>query len=139
MQEYQPATVFRLVTIINSVFYNAIQRTGKFKDTNPAFKAFTKSEFNNKRERWLTLEEIHLLLETVKKSDSKVKEGGEFFIRILLSTGVRVGSCLILCKKDFNIENRIVQLYDAKNKVFYTAYLNDKLLSIEYLPYVRWS
>ena len=133
LQEFQPATVFRFVTIINSIFYNAIQRTGKFRDPNPAFKAFTKSEFDNKRQRWLTLDEIHLLLDEVQKSDSNVKEGGGFFIRMSLSTGVRVGSCLILQKKHFNIEKRTVELYDAKNKEFYYAYLNEKLLSTEYL------
>jgi len=131
--EYQPATVFRFVTIINSIFYNAIQRTGKFKGTNPAFKAFTKSEFNNKRERWLTLDEIHLLLDEISKSDSKVKEAGEFYVRIILSTGIRSGSCLMLQKKHFNVEKRTVECYDGKNKEFYTAYLNEKLLSNEYL------
>jgi len=133
LKTLQPATVFHLCGIINSIFHNAIHRTGKFKGTNPAYKVFTKSEFNNKRERWLTLDEIHLLLETITTSDSKVKVAGEFFVRISLSTGVRIGSCLILQKKHFDIEKRTVELYDAKNKEFYGAYLNDKLLSNEYL------
>jgi len=131
--EYKPATVFRLVTIINSIYYNAIHRTGKFKGTNPAYKVFTKSEFNNKRERWLSLEEINLLLEEVSNSDSKVKVAGKFYILMILSTGVRSGSCLILQKKHFNLKDRTVELYDAKNKEFYTGYLNDKLLSDDYL------
>ena len=130
----QPATVYYLCGIINSIFHNAIYRTGKMAaKTNPAYKIFTKKEFNNKRERWLTLEEIHLLLHTIQKSDSKVKLSGEFFVRISLSTGVRIGSALILQKKHFNLEKRTVELYDAKNRQFYSAYLNDKLLSTDYL------
>ncbi|PHR54536.1 MAG: hypothetical protein COA44_12965 [Arcobacter sp.] len=131
--EYQPATVFRLVTIINSIYFNSIHRTGKFKGTNPAYKVFTKSEFNNKRERWLNLEEIHLLLEAVMDSTSKVKVGAEAFIKISLSCGVRSGSCLALTKNSFNLKERTVELYDGKNREFYTGYLNDKLLSDEYL------
>ena len=100
---------------------------------NPAYKVFTKSEFNNKRERWLILEEIHLLLGAIKTSDSKVKEAGEFYTRIILSTGIRSGSCLILQKKHFNIQKRTLQAYDAKNKEFYTSYLSDKLLKDDYL------
>lgn len=133
LKTLQPATVFYLCGIINSIFHNAIHRTGKFKGTNPAYKVFTKSEFNNRRERWLTLDEIHLLLKTIEESDSKVKVAGEFFVRISLSTGVRIGSCLILQKKHFDIEKRTVEVYDAKNKEFYGAYLNDKLLSDDYL------
>lgn len=129
-----PATVYHLCGIINSIFHNAIYRTGKMAGkTNPAYKIFTKSEFNNKRERWLNLDEINLLLKTISESDSKVKEGGEFFVRISLSTGIRVGSCLILQKKHFDIEKRTLEAYDAKNREFYTAYLNEKLLSTEYL------
>lgn len=100
---------------------------------NPAYKIFTKKEFNNNRERWLNLEEIHLLLETIQKSDSKVKVAGEFFVRISLSTGIRVGSCLILQKKHFNIENRNLECYDAKNREVYVSYLNEKLLTDDYL------
>ena len=134
LKTHQPQTVYHLCGIINSIFHNAIYRTGKMAGkTNPAYKVFTKSEFNNKRERWLTLDEIHLLSKTIQESDSKVKEGGDFFVRISLSTGVRIGSCLILKKKHFNIEKRTVELYDAKNREFYVAYLNDKLLSDEYL------
>ena len=33
--------------------------------------------------------------------------------------GVRLGSCLILKKKDFNIENCTVELYDAKQGVLH--------------------
>lgn len=129
-----PATVFHLCGIINSIFHNAIHRTGKMAGkTNPAYKIFTKKEFNNKRERWLNLEEIHLLLDAILKSDSKVKEAGEFYTRIILSTGIRSGSCLILQKKHFNVENRTLEAYDAKNREFYTTYLNEKLLSDEYL------
>ena len=134
LKNLQPQTVYHLCGIISSIFRNAIYRTGKMAGkTNPAYQVFTKKEFNNKRERWLALEEIHLLLDTIQKSDSKVKVGGEFFVRISLSTGVRMGSCLILQKKHFNIEKRTVELYDAKNKEFYCAYLNVKLLSDEYL------
>ena len=134
LKTLKPATVFHLCGIINSIFHNAIYRTGKMAGkTNPAYKIFTKSEFNNKRERWLNLDEINLLLKTIGESDSKVKEGGEFFVRISLSTGIRVGSCLILQKKHFNLEKRTLECYDAKNKELYTAYLNDKLLSDDYL------
>ena len=129
-----PATVFHLCGIINSIFHNAIYRTGKMSGkTNPAYKIFTKKEFNNKRERWLSLEEIHLLLDEIQKSDSGVKEAGEFYTRIILSTGIRSGSCLILQRKHFNLENRTLEAYDAKNREFYTTYLNDKLLTDEYL------
>ena len=89
--------------------------------TNPAYKIFTKKEFNNKRERWLSLEEIHLLLDEISKSDSGVKEAGEFFVRISSSTGIRVGSCLVLQRKHFNIENRTLLADDAKNREFYTT------------------
>lgn len=134
LKTLKPATVFHLCGIIGGIFHNAIHRTGKMAGkTNPAYKIFTKKEFNNKRERWLKLEECWSLLSEIQKSDSGVKEAGEFYVRIILSTGIRSGSCLILQRKHFNIENRTLQAYDAKNREFYTTYLNDKLLSNDYL------
>ena len=119
LKELQPATVFHLVSFINSIFHNAINRTGKFKGTNPAFKNFTKKEFDNKRERYLSIDEIDLLLKEIQSSTNSMKFHVEMFVRISLSTGARVNAVLGLIRSDINIQSREVRLYDAKNKEYY--------------------
>ncbi|MCX6077395.1 MAG: site-specific integrase [Campylobacterales bacterium] len=134
LKTLQPATVYHLCGIINSIFHNAIHRTGKMAGkVNPAYKIFTKSEFNNKRERWLTLEEIQLLLKTVQEIDHPMSFIVEAFIRLSLATGIRVTSCLTLQRKHINLETRELTCWDAKNKEFYKIYLNEKMLPDEFL------
>jgi len=133
LKELRPATVFHLINFINSIFNHAINRTGKYKGTNPAYKIFTKKEFNNNRERYLTLEEIDLLLNTIQNTNHEMKFYVEMFVRISLSTGARVNAILGLIRSDININTREINLYDAKNKEYYRGYLSSKMVNDEKL------
>lgn len=124
LKSYKPATVYWMVGYIGSIFFHAINRTGKFKGKNPAFGIFTKKEFNNERKRWLNQDEIQLLLDTVEKLDHPMKFYVEMFIRISLTCGARVNSVLSLIRSDINIETREIRLWDAKNKEYYIGYLS---------------
>ena len=128
LKTYKPATVYWFIGFIGSIFFHAINRTGKFKGINPAYGVFTKKEFNNKRKRWLNYKEIALLLDTIEQCNHPMKFYVEMFIRISLSTGARVNSVLDLLRSDINLDTREIRLYDAKNKEYYLGYLSSKMV-----------
>lgn len=136
LQTYKPATVYWMVGFIGSIYFHAINRTGKFKGLNPAYGIFNKKEFNNKRKRYLTHDEVNLLLIEIEKLTCSFQFYIEMFIRISLSTGARVNAVLSLVRSDINIDSREIRLYDAKNKEYYQGYLspvmvpNNKLLKL---------
>jgi integrase len=131
LETHAPATVAMLISFISSIYSHAIKQTKKFKGDNVAFGIERTIVVNNARERYLSLEEIHLLLDVLKSNKYKKKAeivwSLEYFVRFALSTGARASSILLIKRSNINELNRTVQIYDTKNKSWYTAYLSSKL------------
>jgi integrase len=117
-------TINALIQIIGAIYNIAIQKE-IFKGNNPVNKNVKRINVDNKRERYLTLEEINLLLNKVKHEEYLY-----IFVQLALQTGGRMGTILSITKKDIKIESNTVQLKDHKNNTTYLGFYNDELKSL---------
>jgi integrase len=135
LQTHAPATVANQVSFISSIFNFAIKHSKKHKGDNPAFGIESTIFVDNIRERYLTIEEIYELLEVLKENiyNNKlhISKLLIFFVKFALSTGARATSIINIKRKDVDISTKTVQIFDTKNKSWYTAYLSSKLFDEE--------
>ena len=131
LEIYVSATVANLVSFISSIFNFAKNNTKKFKGDNPALGVESTIFIDNARERYLTKDEIYLLLDTLKLNKYNNKPHIAIllviFVKIALSTGARASSIINIQKKDINFETKTIQIFDTKNKSWYTSYLSNKI------------
>ena len=118
-----PKTVNQYIQFIRAVYYYAIEER-LYIGANPA-KGIKEQKIDNRRERFLTKNEVKLLL-TIVKNDHQLY----LFTLISLSTGARSGSILSITKKDVEITNALLTLIDSKNKTTYTGFFNGELQDI---------
>jgi integrase len=114
-------TINALIQIIGAIYNVAIQKE-IFKGNNPVNKSVKRINVDNKRERYLTIEEINILLDEVKH-----EEYLHIFVQLALQTGGRMGTILSITKKDIKIESNSIQLKDHKNNSTYLGFFNDEL------------
>ena len=82
-------------------------------------------KIDNQRERFLSMDEITALLSNVKDDDTL-----NLFTRLSLSTGARLATVINIKKKDVDLGNHTVNLYDFKNATSYKGFLTDDLIPI---------
>lgn len=92
---------------------------------NDISKYIQKTQIDNERERYLTIEEIVKLYETVKDNEQLY-----LFCKLALTTGARLATILNISKKDINFTNQIITLKDFKNNSTYKSFLTDELIDI---------
>ena len=114
-------TVNALIQIIGAIYNVAIQKD-LFKGNNPVNKSIKRVNVDNKRERYLTLEEINILLIEVKNEEYLYT-----FVQLALQTGGRMGTILSITKKDIKLESNTIQLKDHKNNSTYLGFFNNDL------------
>lgn len=114
-------TINALIQIIGAIYNIAIQKE-IFKGNNPVNKNVKRINVDNRRERYLTLEEINLLLNEVEHEEYLY-----IFVLLALQTGGRLGTILSITKKDIKLESNTVQLKDHKNNTTYLGFYNDEL------------
>lgn len=127
LKTHANATVAMHISFISSIYNYATKVTKKFKGDNPAFGIEATIDVNNARDRYLTLEEIEVLLEALENYNNKIAPLLIVFVKFCLSLGARVTSILNIKRSDINISTKAVQIYDFKNKSFFNGYLNTKL------------
>ena len=129
-----PATVAMQVSIISSC-YNYLRKHQKMQIENPALGIESTIHVDNARERYLTIEEIHLLLTVLKENRYKNKPHIArvllLFVKFALSTGARASAILNIKRGNIDFKTRTVQIFDTKNKSWYTAYMSSKLFEEE--------
>lgn len=113
---------------IGTIFYYAIKKK-LFAGTNPLLD-IKKLPENNERLRFLSKEEIHSLMETVRQhADPSVY----IFTYLALSTGARlVGICNIKVQ-DVDFKHNVITIRDFKNKTNYNGFLRDDPEFISFL------
>lgn len=121
-------TVNAIIQIIGAI-YNIAIRKEVFKGNNPVNKNIKRINVDNKRERYLTIDEIKILLKEVEHEEYLY-----IFVQLALQTGARLGSILSIKKKDIKFETNTVQIKDHKNNSTYFGFYNDEL---KYLLYER--
>jgi len=117
-------TVNAIIQIIGAIFNIAIQKE-IYKKSNPVNKNIKRINVDNKRERFLTLDEINILLKNVKHVEYL-----HIFVQIALQTGARLGTILSITKKDIKFESNSIQLKDHKNNSTYLGFFNEELKSL---------
>ncbi|MCT7636491.1 tyrosine-type recombinase/integrase [Aliarcobacter butzleri] len=114
-------TINAIIQIVGAIYNVAIQKE-IFKGNNPVNKNIKRVNVDNKRERYLTLEEINILLNEVKHEEYLY-----IFVQLALQTGGRMGTILSISKKDIRLDSNSIQLKDHKNNSTYLGFFNDEL------------
>ena len=91
-------------------------------------------KIDNKRERFLSIKEIKDLLVEVSTDDTL-----NLFTRLSLSTGGRASTIMNIKKKDVDIENHTINLFDFKNQTSYKGFITNDLIPIfeQLLPQLK--
>ncbi len=129
---HSPKTVNHITTLIGTIYNYAIQKED-MKIISPINK-IKSLKIDNQRERFLSMDEIKDLLANVEDDDTL-----NLFTRLSLSTGGRLATVINIKKKDVDLENHSVNLYDFKNATSYKGFLTDDLIDIlkELLPQLK--
>ena len=118
-----------VLSLISTIINHNIKQHD-LKIVNPCM-GISKLKDDNKREKFLTTDEI-------KKLKDEVKENFfvNLFVEFALCTGGRLETILHIQKKDIDLDNKTVNLNNLKTKKRYTGFLQDNLIEIlkEYLP-----
>lgn len=121
-------TVNHIITLIGTIINYAIQKEDLVIPKNPMVK-IKSLKVDNQRERFLTVDEIKLLL-AASKEDYTLN----LFTNIALSTGGRVATIMNIKKKDVDLHNHTINLYDFKNGTSYKGFItNDLYILLENL------
>ena len=129
---HAPKTVNHITTLAGTIINYAIKKED-MKLINPSIK-IDNLTVDNKRERFLNLEEIKELLVHVADDDTL-----NLFTRLSLATGGRASTIMNIKKKDIDIENDTINLFDFKNQTSYKGFMTDDLIPIikELLPHLK--
>ncbi|QOY52472.1 tyrosine-type recombinase/integrase [Candidatus Sulfurimonas baltica] len=137
LQTHAPATTAMHISILSSI-YNFIKREYLPNLINNARGIESTIHVDNARERYLTLDEIRNLIFVLEDNtyDNKpaIAKLLLYFVKFALSTGARASSILNIKRSNIDLKTQTVQIFDTKNKSWYTAYLNSKIfLSEDYI------
>ena len=119
-KNYAPKTVNTIIQLFTTIFRFGIDKN-LYNIPNPATSVKLLS-VDNKRERFLEKYEIDELYETVLYSDLLL-----LFCKLSLTTGARLNSILELKKKDINISQKTISIFDFKNNSTYTGFISPDL------------
>ena len=92
--------------------------------SNPSF-GIKPFRVDNQRERYLSVDDIKSLYEKIKDNPML-----NIFTRLALTTGSRLDGILSLQKKDIDLQNNSITLYDLKNKETYKGFLSKDVKDI---------
>ncbi len=119
-----PRTVEYTLAIVRQVFNAAID-WNNFKGENPVKKINIPKE-DNRRVRFLSKDEVILLLSECKKKSGKMYE----VVLLSVSTGLRAGEIANLKWQDIDLENKMIAVKDTKNNMNRIAYMTEKIYAI---------
>lgn len=115
-------TINIIIEKIGTIFYYAIKKK-VFKGNSPLLDVKKLPESND-RIRFLSKEEIALLLEETKKHTDKAIY---IFTYLALTTGARLTGICNLKIQDVDFKHNVITVYDFKNKTNYNSFLRDDL------------
>lgn len=118
-----PKTVNQYIQFIRAVYNFAIEEE-IYTGTNPT-KGIKEQKVDNKRERFLTVNEVKNLLEAVR-GDAYLY----LFTLLSLATGGRLNTIMEITKKDIDLEHDMITLKDIKNNDTYGGFVDTRLKDI---------
>ena len=123
-----PATVKHVLVLIRQLF-NKAMAWGMWSGENP-IKKVKLPKLSNRRERFLTPEEVHTLLADLKKTSTQLHD----MSLISLHTGMRAGEIFALKWGHVDIENELILVADPKSgrsrKCFMTPTIKDLFITL---------
>ena len=122
-KDYSASTIRMNIAVIRASFNYAIKEKN-LQIFNPCT-GVKLPKLDNARERYLSINEINLLKDTVKQTNDKSLY---IFLELLLQTGARKFSILTLTKKDFNLEHKEVTIKNHKTNTTYKGFLQDDII-----------
>jgi integrase len=123
LNELAPKTVNNIMGELSSIMNYAIDQ--EIITTLNPLKKVKSLKVDNARERYLTKNEVSLLLEQAKDDEQLY-----VFFLLALTTGARVGAIAKLTPRDINFETKTINMLDEKNNERYTAFLCDDELEV---------
>lgn len=118
-----PKTVNQYIQFIRTVYNYAIEEE-IFKGINPT-KGINEQKVDNKRERYLTVDEVNHLLNHIQD-----KPDLYLFCLLSLSTGGRLVTITSIQKKDIVLSRNMINLDDKKNGTGYKGFFDDHIKHI---------
>ncbi len=118
-----PKTVNNILATLSAILHYS-----KKKKHIQGVPAIEKLKLNNTRERFLSTDEIKLLLFTIEQSGLPTTNRLLLFVKLSLSTGGRMGSIISIKGKDISRSNRTIQLNNHKTGQTYTAFIPQSLM-----------
>jgi len=115
-------TVNNILTLFSAILHFGLKEE---LIKNDSTKYIEKDKVDNERERYLSIEEINQLYETVKEDEQLY-----LFCKLALTTGGRLATILNISKKDLDFTNQIITLKDFKNNSTYKSFLTDELVNL---------
>lgn len=121
IQTLSPRTVNELLSLV-SIIINFTNRYYNYKiDNHISVRRVVKFKEDSVRERFLSKDEIDILLDAVKNYKQV-----NLAVRFALTTGARISTIMSIKLKDIDPINRTVHLTDHKNNSTYIGYLHEK-------------
>jgi len=134
LQTHAPATTAMHISILSSI-YNFIKREYLPNLINNARGIESTIHVDNARERYLNLDEIRNLIFVLENNKYENKPAIAklllYFVKFALSTGARASSIINIKRSNIDLKTQTVQIFDTKNKSWYTAYMNSKIFDSE--------
>lgn len=115
LKEFAPKTVNTILGELSTIFNYAIDKD--LVVVNP-LKKLKPLKIDNARERYLTRDEISILLEHTVRDEQL-----HIFTLLALTTGARVGAIAKITPRDINFDTKTISVLDEKNNEKYTAFL----------------
>ena len=116
------STINSNISFIGTLFNFAIEE-GIYLRVNPMKSKKLKSlKVDNKREKYLTLDEVNKLYEAIEHNEVLT-----LFVKLSLHTGGRLETIYNIKKKDINLADGTITLYDFKREKTYTSFISDEL------------
>lgn len=122
LKDFSPKMVNTILGELSTVFNYAIDK--ELIVINPT-KKVKSLKLDNKRERYLSKDEISLLLAATKEDEQLY-----IFTLLALTTGARVGAIARLTSRDINFDTKTINMLDEKNAEKYTAFLEHNELEL---------
>ncbi len=122
-QGLAPSTINFDITFLGTLYNIAIEEK-LFDGIIPTkTKKLKKLKVDNKRERYLTTDEINSLLDRIEDEHIKL------FVQLSLLTGGRLETILNIQKKDVDLTNGVITLKDLKNDSTYKGFINPSIIN----------
>lgn len=118
-----PKTIGNILATLSAILRFALRK--KYIGSVPEI---NKPKVDNTRERFLSKEEIELLLTTIERSGLPTAKRLLLFTKLSLYTGGRLGSIITIRGKDINRTNRTIILKNHKTGGSYQAFIPQPLL-----------